>query len=166
MKPFNIVRTMPGGFTLILGLIICGILGCDRGSSSISTTPTSSALPAFPHVVSGNQRYLQDQKGVPFPILERTAWFITSLSETEFKIFIDDTVGKGYNAIEFHVVNHHPQGNNPPFGGNGALPFTKRLDGSGWLGSLSSAQSLGLTWSPPTWVGWERLLPPAARRQP
>ena len=137
MKPFNIGRAMPRGFTLILGLIICGLLGCDGGSSSTSTTPTSSALPAFPLVVSNNHRYLQDQKGVPFPILGRTAWFITSLSETDYQTFIDDTAGKGYNAIEFMLVTHWPRGNNPPFGGNGALPFTKRLDGSGWLGSLS-----------------------------
>ena len=137
MKLFNIVRHMPRGCTLILGLIICGILGCDGGSSSSSTPTISSAFPAFPNAVSGNQRYLQDQQGVPFPILGRTAWFITSLSETEFKTFINDTVTKGYNAIEFHVVNHDPRGNNPPFDGNGALPFTKRLDGSGWFGSLS-----------------------------
>jgi hypothetical protein len=34
---------------------------------------SSSALSAFPLVVSGNQRYLQGQTGVPFPILGRTA---------------------------------------------------------------------------------------------
>src|SRR5438105_2781238 len=134
MKLFDLVRNMSRGFTLILFLLTCGfLLGCGGESSS----STSSTLPAFPLVVSGNQRSLQGQTGVPFPILGRTAWFITSLSETEVKTFIDDTVAKGYNAIEFHVVNHDPRGNHPPFGGNGALPFTKRLDGSGWHGSLS-----------------------------
>jgi len=133
MKLFNLVRNTPRGYTLLLCLIISGLLGCGGDSPS----PPSSALPAFPLVISGNQRYLQDQNGVPFPILGRTAWFITSLSETDFKTFIDNTVAKGYNAIEFHVVNHDPRGNHPPFGGNGALPFTKRLDGSGWHGSLS-----------------------------
>jgi hypothetical protein len=99
---------------------------------------TAGGVPstAFPLVVSGDQRYLQDQKGVPFPILGRTAWFITSLSETDYKMFIDDTAAKGYNAIEFHVVNHDERGNHPPYDGNGALPFTKRLDGSPWLGHL------------------------------
>ena len=146
MKPFNIVRSKPWGFTLILGLtvcalglIVCGFQGCDGGSSSSHSTPTSSTPTAatFPVFPSGNQRYLQDQNGVPFPILGRTAWFITSLSETDYKMFIDDTVSKGYNAIEFHVVNHDARGNHPPFGGNGALPFSKRLDGSAWAGSLS-----------------------------
>jgi hypothetical protein len=51
-------------------------------------------------------------------------------------MFIDDTVAKGFNAIEFHVVNHDPRGNQPPFGGNGTLPFMKRLDGAPWSGSL------------------------------
>ena len=134
MKLFNTVRSMPRGCTLILGLIICGLVGCGGEESS---SPTPSALPAFPLVGSNNHRYLQDQKGVPFPILGRTAWFITSLSVTDYQTFIDDTAGKGYNAIEFMLVTHWPRGNNPPFGGNGAVPFTKRLNGSGWLGSLS-----------------------------
>ena len=155
MRPLNVVRSMPRGFTLFLFLflflflIVGGFLGCNRGSSSTSTattptptpvpTATPSSLPAFPLVISGNQRYLQDQNGVPFPILGRTAWFVTSLSEADYKKFIDDTVAKGYNAIEFHVINHDPRGNHPPFGGNGALPFTKQLDGSAWAGSLSYA---------------------------
>jgi len=156
MKPLNVVRKVPRGVTLIiLGLIVCtlglivyGFQGCSGGSSSTgcgggssststSTTPTTLALPAFPLVDSVDHRYLQDQKGVPFPILGRTAWFITSLSDTDYKSFIDDTAAKGYNAIEFHVVNHDPRGKNPPFGGNGALPFTNRLNNLPWDGSLS-----------------------------
>jgi len=75
---------------------------------------------------------------VPFPILGRTAWFITSLSVADYKTFIDDTAAKGYNAIEFHVVNHDPRGNQPPFGANGTLlPFAKRLDGGNWSGALT-----------------------------
>jgi hypothetical protein len=154
MKPFNVMRNKPWGFTLILGLlvcssglmIICGFQGCSGGSSSppssTSPTPTAVTLPAFPLVASSNQRYLQDKNGVPFPILGRTAWFITSLSVADYQTFIDDTAAKGYNAIEFHVVNHDARGNNPPFGGNGALPFTNRLDGSAWAGLLSYVDPL------------------------
>jgi len=81
---------------------------------------------------------LQDDNSVPFPILGRTAWFITSLSVADYKTFIDDTAAKGYNAIEFHVVNHDPRGNQPPFGANGTLlPFATRLDGLPWTGSLT-----------------------------
>jgi hypothetical protein len=71
------------------------------------------------------------------PILGRTAWFITSLAEVDYRSFIDDTLAKGFNTIEFHIVNHDPRGQRPPFGGNGSLPFTTRLDGAAWKGLLS-----------------------------
>ncbi|HSQ91438.1 MAG TPA: DUF4038 domain-containing protein, partial [Nitrospiraceae bacterium] len=137
MKHLHIVRNLLRSCTLIQGLILCGIFGCDGGSSSSAITAPSSTRPAFPLAVSANQRYLQDQNGVPVPILGRTAWFIVSLSETDYKMFIDDTAAKGYDAIELMVVTHWPRGNNPPFGGNGALPFTKRLDGANWAGTLT-----------------------------
>jgi len=109
-------------------------LTADTAVNALFSTATGSI---FPLTIGPTSRYLIDKNGVPFPILGRTAWFITSLSETDYKTFIDDTAAKGYNAIEFHVVNHDPRGNNEPFGGNGALPFSKRLDGSAWTGSLS-----------------------------
>ena len=147
--PPAVVRKVLSGLSLVilslivfgLGLIFCGFQEGGGGSpsspTSPSSTPTAVTLPAFPLVASGKQRYLQDQTGVPFPILGRTAWFITSLSEMDYKMFIDDTVAKGYNSIEFHVVNHDPRGNKPPFGGNGALPFTKQLNGMPWHGLLA-----------------------------
>lgn len=126
---------------ICVGLTLCSFQGCSRDSSS-STVPGASASivapqPSFPLVASADHRYLQDQNGVPFPILGRTAWFITSLSETDYRGFIDDTVAKGYNAIEFHAINHDPRGNHPPFGGNDALPFRMRLDGVRWSGALT-----------------------------
>ena len=96
-----------------------------------------SAAPAFPVKYSANQRFLVDQLGVPFPIMGRTAWFLTSLSVADYQTFIDDTASRGYSAIEFHVVNHDPRGNNEPRNGNDDLPFLKRLDGTDWNGSLS-----------------------------
>ena len=97
-------------------------------SSASASASATTAVTLFPVTISVNQRYFQDQNTMPFPILGRTAWFITSLSQTHYQTFIDDTAARGYNAIEFHVVNHDPRGNNPPFGGTGALPFGKRLD--------------------------------------
>src|SRR5262245_37611537 len=109
----------PGSMTLVLGILLvsCGLITCGGGEEG----GTGSTLPAFPLVASQKQRTLQDQKGVHIPILGRAAWFITSLSETDYQTFIDDTGAKGHTAIEFHVVNHNPRGNHPPFGGNGAL---------------------------------------------
>ena len=91
----------------------------------------------FPIKASANGRYLVDQNNVPFAIRGRTAWFITSLSATDYQFFLDDTANKGYSAIEFHVVNHDPRGNRPPYNGNGSLPFTSRLNGRSWDGALS-----------------------------
>ena len=64
----------------------------------------------------------------------RTAWFITSLTPDEYGAFIDDSVAKGYNSIEFHVINHDGRGNNPPFNGNGDLPFLSNLNGGVYTG--------------------------------
>src|SRR5262249_24988501 len=49
----------------------------------------------FPVKHSADKRYLVDQNGVPFPILGRTAWFVTSLPPDEWRTFIDDSVGRG-----------------------------------------------------------------------
>src|SRR5882672_775250 len=95
------------------------------------------AAPVFPVKYSANSRYLVDQNNVPFPILGRTSWFITSLSVADYHTFIDDTAARGHTAIELHVLNHDPRGNHPPFGGNNDLPFTKRLDGGSWSGTLT-----------------------------
>ena len=97
----------------------------------------AQAAPAFPVKYSADKRYLVDQYGAPFPIMGRTAWFVTSLTVADYRIFIDDTASRGYNAIELHVVNHDPKGNRPPFNGIGDPPFLKRINGAMWNGSLS-----------------------------
>ena len=104
-------------------------------------TLASLAVPApgatFPVSPAADARTLQDATGAPFPILGRTAWFITSLTQSEFQTFLDDTQARGHTAIEFHVINHDPRGNNEPFAGNGAAPFLSRLDGAPWNGDLT-----------------------------
>jgi hypothetical protein len=95
------------------------------------------AAPSFPVKYSADKRYLVDQNNVPFPILGRTAWFVLSLSPADYQQFINDTAGRGHSAIEFHVLNHDPRGNQPPFDGNHDLPFLKTLGGSTWSGALT-----------------------------
>ncbi|MBI3852477.1 MAG: DUF4038 domain-containing protein [Verrucomicrobia bacterium] len=97
----------------------------------------TSIAATFPLKKSANGRYLVDQKNVPFPILGRTAWFVISLTNTDYQTFITDSVSRGYNSIEMHVLDHDPRGNQPPFNGNGDLPFLKRLDGANWSGTLA-----------------------------
>jgi hypothetical protein len=97
----------------------------------------AQAAPAFPVKYSADKRYLVDQTGAPFPILGRAAWHITSLSAADYQAFIDDTAARGYTAIEFHVINHDPRGNHPPFDGSGHAPFLNRLNGTAWNGALT-----------------------------
>ena len=98
---------------------------------------SGQATPAFPVKYAANSRYLVDQNNVPFPILGRTSWFITSLSVADYHTFIDDTAARGHTAIEMHVLNHDPRGNHPPFNGSGAAPFLKQLNGTTWNGALT-----------------------------
>lgn len=113
----------------LLAIVACAALSALRVPSAESVT--------FPVAPSSNARYLQDATGAPFPILGRTAWFLTSLPQADYRTFLDDTAEKGHTAIEFHVINHDPQGNHAPFGGNGTLPFLRRLDGGNWSGALT-----------------------------
>lgn len=107
------------------------------GSLAVLSTEATVAAPTFPVRHSANHRYLVDRTGKPFPIMGRTAWFVTSLSVPEYRAFVDDTAARGYTAIELHVINHDPRGNRPPFNGNDDAPFLKTLDGSNWSGSLN-----------------------------
>lgn len=92
---------------------------------------------AFPLKSSYNGHYLEDQNDKPFPILGRTSWFVISLSQEDYKMFLGNTIAHGYNAIEMHVLNHDHRGNHPPFNGRGDLPFLKQLNGAAWNGSLN-----------------------------
>jgi hypothetical protein len=91
---------------------------------------------AFPLKLSNDKRYLVDQYDRPFPILGRTAWFIISLPDTGLKHFIDNTLQKGYNAIEMSVITHWQMGNHAPFDARHNTPFLKTLDGKDWDGNL------------------------------
>lgn len=90
----------------------------------------------FPLRISADKRYLQDQRGKPFPILGRTAWCIISQSEKGQQIFIGHTKSFGYNSIEMSAICHWRMGNHAPFNGRGDLPFLKKLDGTEWKDSL------------------------------
>ena len=104
---------------------------------SIAVTPTTRPAFAFPNTYSSNRRYLQDQRRSPFPILGRTAWFVIALTPADYQLFINDTVARGHNAIEMHVINHDPRGRHPPRNGQGELPLSGELDGAEWSGALS-----------------------------
>jgi hypothetical protein len=121
-----------------MGLVAYGqVQQRDTVLSDTSETASVPETTLFPIQYSSNGRYLVDQNNTPFPIMGRTAWFVVALSSADYHIFIDDTAARGYNAIEFHVVNHDSRGHTPPFNGNGDRPFLNRLNGTSWDGSLS-----------------------------
>ena len=120
---------------IMLKLVRIGVSGLLALVFAVHALATTS----FPVKPSADRRYLVDQGNVPFPIMGRTAWFIASLPGEDYRFYIDDSVARGYNAIELHVINHDPRGNNPPFNGKGDLPFLKRLNGTAWQGTLAYA---------------------------
>ncbi|MEI9941308.1 MAG: fibronectin type III domain-containing protein [Pseudomonadota bacterium] len=100
-----------------------------------SSTPTFGGFPLTP---SANQRYLRDQAGNPFPILGRTSWgIINALTASDQQTYLNDTLAKGFNAIELGLITHNKRVAGAPGDQAGDLPFTKRLDGSAWDGSVS-----------------------------
>ena len=129
--------------TLMLLTIASAACGRDApvtpGNPAADSYVPTPAAPVFPLRASANGRFLEDQNGGPVPILGRTAWFVISLSETDYTTFLNDTVSRGYNAIELHVIDHDPRGNDVPRNGNGDLPFRDRLDGAAWTGALTYA---------------------------
>ena len=154
------LRRARRGFTLILGLATLGFLAYGSQvpaveaadstrrangmpTSRLTAAPTrgrstSSATGsvAFPVVTSVDRRYLQDQNGQPFPILGRASWAVVSLSEADYRSYLDDTANKGFNAIELMAIYRLDRCNNRPFAGNGEAPFTKDLSGASWTGSM------------------------------
>ena len=131
--------------TALMGLVAYGQQQQGYAVAS-DTNPAASApeIAVFPVRYSADARYLVDQNGVPFPIMGRTAWFVTALAVADYRTFIDDTAARGHSAIELHVVNHDPRGLNPPFNGNGDRPFLNRLDGATWNGSRRHAVRSGI----------------------
>src|SRR5262245_15396210 len=108
---------------LALTIIICGFW-----------VVSTSAGPSLPVRYSANKRHLVAQLSSPYPILVRTAWFVISLQPDDYRTFLGDTAARGYNSIEFHVINPDPRGNNPPFNGDGDLPLLRTTTGTRWNG--------------------------------
>lgn len=105
---------------------------------------------------SPNGRYVLNGTA-PFPILGRTAWGIVAGSQTEITAFLDDTVAKGYNCIEFGVIWHDSRTTRAPFASNSTLlPFTTKLGGGSWTGSLTygNANTDAPDFNTPTTAYW------------
>jgi hypothetical protein len=93
--------------------------------------------PTFPLSQSADKHYVVDQLGVPFPIVGRALWELVSLTPADRAIILNDTANRGYTAVEMRAPSRTDNSPNPPFDGDGHLPFLKRLDGAAYTGRLS-----------------------------
>ncbi|HVW26666.1 MAG TPA: DUF4038 domain-containing protein [Polyangiaceae bacterium] len=112
----------------------------SAGSTGLGGAPVNNWT--FPLVTSSNSRYLQDSAGKPFPMLFDAGWgALTQITQANFQKYIQDRISKGFDGFEMMAVGHHPRFAHPPYDFANNLPFTKRLDGSAWSGSLSYANA-------------------------
>jgi hypothetical protein len=101
---------------------------------------------AFPLVISTDHRSLQDQNGVPFPILGDAGWEApTNLSLADQGVYLDDRAAHGFNAVLIEAIEHKFTVVTPPKDLAGNLPFTRRLDGNAFTGSPSGMTTNGGT---------------------
>ena len=93
---------------------------------SIGTATAQS--PSWPLRVSSEGAYLEDQDGVPFPIVGEAGWSaIVQLDQAQLATYLDNRQAKGFTAIIMEAIEHE-FADNPPFNAFGEHPFT---NGSG-----------------------------------
>jgi hypothetical protein len=98
--------------------------------------PYTANTNVFPLAASG--RILYANNGQPFPILGRASWYVLSLSVSAYQSYIDDTVSKGFNAIEVKAIMRDARSPNPPYANSGTLlPFSLKLNGGAYGGSFT-----------------------------
>jgi len=142
-------------------------LGADRAEAAVLDAHADARVGrrtvAFPLKASANRRYLVDQHDVPFPIMGRTAWSLIAVPAADAELFLDDTLSRGFDAIELMIPSGHVDTNHPPRNARGELPFVKRLDGLAWNGALEYNRLATeapdfTTWNEPYWASVDRLL--------
>jgi len=87
----------------------------------------AAAVPAFPLKVSGNGRYLVDQKNVPFPwIGEAANSAIVELNAAQMDKYLDDRAAKGFTVLQVGLLEHKFS-RRPPENAAGEPPFSAKL---------------------------------------
>ncbi len=95
-------------------------VACLGGASGA----TIHAQGTFPVRPSADARVLVDASGMAL------------LSPADLDVLLDDSVGRGFTALELALIGHDPRGRHVPFDDRGAAPFLRRLDGQPWQGAL------------------------------
>jgi len=81
----------------------------------------------WPLRISSSGKYLEDQDGVPFPIIGDTAWSaIVMLNQSDLATYLNDRQSKGFNAIIMNAIEHY-YCTNPPYNVYGYAPFTNGM---------------------------------------
>jgi hypothetical protein len=88
-------------------------------------------------------------------LLGRATWSLVSVSAANIRTVLNDTVGRGYTAIEVEAPIHDALVPGAPAAGNGALPFTLRLDAGAWSGTTFSNNNQAPDMSVPNATYWD-----------
>ena len=131
--------------------------GPASAASNAVTPAAAGSGVAFPLRHSTNHRYLEDQNGVPFPILGRASWGIIGLSPANYQAALTDALARGFNAIEFRAPDGSPQDNFIPFDGAGNLPFTTKIVAGVGAGAYTGARSETPDFTTPNPAYWTYL---------
>jgi hypothetical protein len=123
-----------------------------------------------PLTTAGGNRYMLDRWSQPFPVLGDAGWgaaiFLNAVDRAHY---LDDRKARGFNTIEIMLVGRHNRFASPPADVNGNQPFTKRLDGAPYTGSLSYSvianEAADFTTSnEPYWKWIDQFISEAAKR--
>jgi hypothetical protein len=82
----------------------------------------------WPLRISAHGRYLEDQDGVPFPIIGDAGWSaIVQLNHADLATYLDNRLAKGFTAIIMNAIEHY-FANRPPYNVYGNDPFTNGMN--------------------------------------
>jgi hypothetical protein len=103
-------------------------IGPARGAEQAA--PGQAAMPAYPLKVSGNGRYLVDQKNAPFLIAgESPQALLVNLSEEQAEAFFANRQGHGFNTLWINLLCKPYTGGRPDGSTyDGIVPFTTADD--------------------------------------
>lgn len=111
-------------FSLCVAAPLFGVLGLllPRGWA----TPRPESSPPESNLllrVSGNHRYLVDQKGDPFLVVGDSPWsLIAQLDQKDIELYLRDRQEKGFNSIIVNLIEHKFC-TTPPRTRSGLAPF-------------------------------------------
>jgi hypothetical protein len=78
----------------------------------------------WPLRISAHGAYLEDQSGVPFPVVGDGAWSaIVQLSQADLATYLNDRKAKGFTTLIMNAIEHYFS-TNPPYDVYGNAPFT------------------------------------------